>query len=182
MSVSGLHRGQRPTTPNSLQAGGFHRPRPVLTGLQACQTAFQASRNLNQYRGIYWEVGANGTTMFNTIVPPNSNHYTWGLPRRGRRLARPGDLRQRLQPPPRRRQHPDGRRQRQVHQGHVNTTTWWALGTRAGGESSAPTRTEPAGDPICGPNRPRVADPPRVGPALIRMRSVGLRKCGTSAP
>ncbi len=52
-------------------------PTAIQTGLNACNTTFQAGSNLNQWRGIYWEVGAIGTTMFNTIVPPNSKLYPW---------------------------------------------------------------------------------------------------------
>ena len=29
-------------------------------------------------RGIFWEIGSLGMTMFNTIVPPNSTQYPWG--------------------------------------------------------------------------------------------------------
>ena len=29
-------------------------------------------------RGIFWEIGSLGMTMFNTIAPPNSTQYTWG--------------------------------------------------------------------------------------------------------
>jgi prepilin-type N-terminal cleavage/methylation domain-containing protein/prepilin-type processing-associated H-X9-DG protein len=64
--------------PNSLSAGGYINAGPVLTALQACQSSFLANSNLNQWRGIYWEVGANGMTWFNTVVPPNSNIYTFG--------------------------------------------------------------------------------------------------------
>jgi prepilin-type N-terminal cleavage/methylation domain-containing protein/prepilin-type processing-associated H-X9-DG protein len=50
----------------------------ILTALAACNNYFQTKGYNNSWRGIYWEVGANGMTWFNTIVPPNSSQYTWG--------------------------------------------------------------------------------------------------------
>jgi prepilin-type N-terminal cleavage/methylation domain-containing protein/prepilin-type processing-associated H-X9-DG protein len=53
----------------------------VMTALSACNAAFMgpaANGQNNGWRGIYWEVGANGMTWFNTIVPPNSKQYPWG--------------------------------------------------------------------------------------------------------
>ena len=35
-------------------------------------------RACNNFRGIFWEVGSLGMTMFNTIAPPNSTQYNWG--------------------------------------------------------------------------------------------------------
>jgi prepilin-type processing-associated H-X9-DG protein len=107
----------------------------VLTGLQACSSAFQASSNLNSWRGIYWEVGANGTTLFNTIVPPNSTQYKWSACRDSGGgwpdQATFGNA-------------------SSNHSGGVNVgmgdgsvkfiknsisqTTWWALGTKGNGE------------------------------------------------
>ena len=55
-----------------------HGPRRLLN---ACNAAFQGSAangQNNPWRGIYWEVGANGMTWFNTIVTPNSKQYPWG--------------------------------------------------------------------------------------------------------
>jgi prepilin-type N-terminal cleavage/methylation domain-containing protein/prepilin-type processing-associated H-X9-DG protein len=50
----------------------------VLSGLNACNTAWASGTGLNGYRGIFWEVGANGMTLFNTVVPPNSTTFKWG--------------------------------------------------------------------------------------------------------
>ena len=53
----------------------------INAALQACNAAYQgpsANGQNNPWRGIYWEVGANGMTWFNTIVPPNSKQYSWG--------------------------------------------------------------------------------------------------------
>jgi prepilin-type N-terminal cleavage/methylation domain-containing protein/prepilin-type processing-associated H-X9-DG protein len=53
----------------------------ILAALTLCNNAFSgpgANGQNNSSRGIYWEVGANGMTWFNTIVPPNSTNYIWG--------------------------------------------------------------------------------------------------------
>ena len=33
---------------------------------------------INNLRGVFWEVGSLGMTMFNTIAPPNSKQWLWG--------------------------------------------------------------------------------------------------------
>ncbi len=53
-------------------------PAAILTGLVACNTAFASKSGINNLRGVFWEVGSLGMTMFNTIVPPNSKLYLWG--------------------------------------------------------------------------------------------------------
>ncbi|WP_165070775.1 DUF1559 domain-containing protein [Paludisphaera rhizosphaerae] len=54
-------------------------PAAINTGLANCNKNYQTnSGNLNNRRGIFWEVGSNGITMFNTIVTPNSTQYPWG--------------------------------------------------------------------------------------------------------
>jgi prepilin-type N-terminal cleavage/methylation domain-containing protein len=107
----------------------------ILTGLNACNSAFQASQNLNSWRGIYWEVGANATTLFNTIVPPNSNQYKWSACR-----DQGGGW-------------PDQATFANASSNHaggvnvgmgdgsvkfiknsINQATWWALGTKGNGE------------------------------------------------
>jgi prepilin-type processing-associated H-X9-DG protein len=51
----------------------------INAGLATCNSMYQAGgANLNNRRGIFWEVGTNGITLFNTIVPPNSTQYRWG--------------------------------------------------------------------------------------------------------
>jgi prepilin-type N-terminal cleavage/methylation domain-containing protein/prepilin-type processing-associated H-X9-DG protein len=122
--------------PTTIQPGGLATTGPVTTALQACQAAFQASSNLNTARGIYWEVGANGMTWFNTIVTPNSTQYTWG------------DCRDQGGGWPDQATFATATSQ---HAGGVNClfadgsvkfikntiayTTWWALGTRSGNET-----------------------------------------------
>ncbi len=110
-------------------------PTAIQSGLATCTSRFLASMNLNRSRGIYWEVGANGTTMFNTIVTPNSRQNPWSACR-----SEGGGW-------------PDQAIYANAssnHPGGVNTlmgdgsvkfikdsvaqSIWWALGTRAGGE------------------------------------------------
>src|SRR5262249_8814562 len=51
----------------------------INAGLAKCNAAYQAGgANLNNRRGIFWEVGSNGITLFNTIVTPNSTQFQWG--------------------------------------------------------------------------------------------------------
>ena len=53
-------------------------PAAVLAGLQACTAEWRAHKGYNNARGIFWEVGSLGMTMFNTIATPNSTLYPWG--------------------------------------------------------------------------------------------------------
>ena len=56
-------------------------PTAITRRLQACNAAYMGPSANGQncpWRGIYWEVGANGMTWFNTIVTPNSKQYPWG--------------------------------------------------------------------------------------------------------
>jgi hypothetical protein len=53
-------------------------PAAVIAGLQACTAAWNAHQGFNNCRGIFWEVGSLGMTMFHTIATPNSKQYNWG--------------------------------------------------------------------------------------------------------
>jgi prepilin-type N-terminal cleavage/methylation domain-containing protein/prepilin-type processing-associated H-X9-DG protein len=107
----------------------------VIAGLQACTAAIQSRTGLNNTRGIFWEVGSLGMTMFNTIAPPNSAQYNWG----DCRFTGGG--------------YPNDATFANVNSNHpggvnvlmadgscrfiknsINMFTWWALGTKAGGE------------------------------------------------
>jgi prepilin-type processing-associated H-X9-DG protein len=57
----------------------WQNPGAITPGLAKCNSAYQAGGSgLNNRRGIFWEVGTNGITLFNTIVTPNSKQYPWG--------------------------------------------------------------------------------------------------------
>ncbi len=110
-------------------------PAAIQQALTDCNTAFQTGNNLNQWRGLYWEIGANGMTWFNTIVPPNSKNYQWsncrdqggGWPDEATFANASSN-------------HPGGVNTLMADgsvrfiKDSVNQQTWWALGTRAGGE------------------------------------------------
>jgi prepilin-type N-terminal cleavage/methylation domain-containing protein/prepilin-type processing-associated H-X9-DG protein len=110
-------------------------PAAILTGLQACTTAIQSRQGLSNCRGIFWEVGSLGMTMFNTIAPPNSPQYNWGDCRytgggypNDATFANANSL------------HPGGVNVLMADgscrfiKNSINMYTWWALGTRANGE------------------------------------------------
>jgi prepilin-type N-terminal cleavage/methylation domain-containing protein/prepilin-type processing-associated H-X9-DG protein len=110
-------------------------PAGVLTGLIACNTAWASNTGVNNARGIFWEVGSVGMTMFNTIVTPNSKQYGWSACRYTGG-GYPNDA--------------TFANVSSFHSGGVNClmadgsvrfvkdtisqNTWWALGTRANGE------------------------------------------------
>jgi prepilin-type N-terminal cleavage/methylation domain-containing protein/prepilin-type processing-associated H-X9-DG protein len=110
-------------------------PAAILTGLNACNTAFAASAGLNNLRGIFWEVGSLGMTMFNTIVPPNSTTYLWGACR-GTSGGYPNDATFANTSS----HHPGGVNvlmgdgSVKFIKNSINQATWWALGTKGNGE------------------------------------------------
>ena len=53
-------------------------PAAVLAGLQKCTTAFLGNTQNSLTHGHFWSVGSMGTTLFNTIVPPNNPQSSWG--------------------------------------------------------------------------------------------------------
>jgi prepilin-type processing-associated H-X9-DG protein len=110
-------------------------PTAIIAGLQACTTAIQSRTGLSNCRGIFWEVGSLGMTMFNTIVPPNSGQYNWGDCRytgggypNDATFSNANSL------------HPGGVNVLMADgscrfiKNSINMYTWWALGTRANGE------------------------------------------------
>ena len=110
-------------------------PAAVLAGLQACTAAWQAHKGYNNARGIFWEIGSLGMTMFNTIAPPNSTQYPWGDCRytgggypNDATFANVNS------------NHPGGVNALMADgsvrfvKSSINQYTWWALGTRANGE------------------------------------------------
>jgi prepilin-type processing-associated H-X9-DG protein len=110
-------------------------PAGILAGLQACTTAWNAGKNINEFRGIFWEIGSLGMTMFNTIVPPNSKQYPWGDCRctgggypNDATFANANSL------------HPGGVNVLMADgsvrfvKDSINQYTWWSMGTRGNGE------------------------------------------------
>jgi prepilin-type processing-associated H-X9-DG protein len=110
-------------------------PAGVLAGLQACTAAWNAHTGYSNCRGIFWEIGSLGMTMFNTIATPNSTNYPWGDCRytgggypNDATFANANSL------------HPGGVNVLMADgsvrfvKNSINQGTWWALGTRATGE------------------------------------------------
>ena len=127
MSVSGSSSGQ--------MFDAKQNPTAISTALAACNTMWQSGSNRSNFRGVFWEIGSNGMTLFNTIVPPNSTQYRWGDCRTtsggfpndatfanvtsnhsggANTLLADGSVR--------------------FIKSSINQYTWWCLGTRAGGE------------------------------------------------
>jgi prepilin-type N-terminal cleavage/methylation domain-containing protein/prepilin-type processing-associated H-X9-DG protein len=110
-------------------------PAAVIAGLRACTVAVQKRQGLNNTRGIFWEVGSLGMTMFNTIATPNATQYNWGdcrctgggYPNDATFSNANGN-------------HPGGVTVLMADgsvrfvKNSINQATWWALGTRGNGE------------------------------------------------
>ena len=107
----------------------------VLSAVIACNTAAQSGTGANNFRGVFWEIGSVGMTLFNTIVPPSSTQSKWGACRTtgggfpndaafsnansmhsggSNALMTDGSVR--------------------FIKSSINQYTWWSLGTRANGE------------------------------------------------
>jgi prepilin-type N-terminal cleavage/methylation domain-containing protein/prepilin-type processing-associated H-X9-DG protein len=110
----------------------------LMQDLQACSTWFTTGQNLPPYpQGrLWWVIGDLGDTLFQTIVPPNSNTYPWadcrmdctpcGATYSGYHNAtsnHPGGVNVAMA---------DG--SVRFVKSSIGMQTWWALGTRAGGE------------------------------------------------
>jgi prepilin-type processing-associated H-X9-DG protein len=107
----------------------------VLGALNTCNSKYNAGSGLNNARGIFWEVGANGMTLFNTIVPPNSNQYPWGACR-----SNGGGWPDQAEFANATSSHSGGANTLmgdgsvKFIKSSISQRTWWSLGTRAGGE------------------------------------------------
>src|SRR5262249_32309415 len=129
VSVSGASVGR------FLDATAPANATAVQNALAVCNTNWAAAAGLNGARGLFWEGGEVGMTLFDTVVTPNSKENGWSACR-----------------------HTGGGWPDQAtfanasssHSGGVNALfcdgsvkfvkdsinqrTWWSLGTRAGGE------------------------------------------------
>ncbi len=111
------------------------QPAALLADWQLCNTLFRTTPTYGQ-RGYRWATGGSGETLFQTLIPPNSNDYPWNSCRldcAGCGVLHSGYYSATSN-------HPGG-----VNVGMadgsvrfikntINMRTWWALGTRAGGE------------------------------------------------
>ncbi len=127
--------------PNSASAERY--PTQLMSNLQACGTRLKESVNdpsaLSVNRGQFWGWGVEAMSLFNTIVPPNSPDYLFNQCRYKCTGCYLQDA-----------DHSDIINASSDHSGGANILfcdgtvrfikstmamrTWWALGTRAGGE------------------------------------------------
>ncbi len=118
----------------------WQNPTQVQSDLNLCTSTFiglgAGAQTLINNEGQWWIVGATNFSLFNTIVPPNSNQYKWASCRNGCNTCSP-----------------DGSSYANSSSNHsggcnilmadgsvrfvkstVSTNTWWSLGTRANNE------------------------------------------------
>jgi prepilin-type N-terminal cleavage/methylation domain-containing protein/prepilin-type processing-associated H-X9-DG protein len=105
----------------------------VLAGAQVCNTSWNnQSGKLNTGRGNFWFHGTQAQTMFNTVIPPNSEQYPWAFCS----SAAIGDA----EFVTANSNHPGGVNilmadgSVRFAKDSINQPTWWALGTKANGE------------------------------------------------
>ena len=115
----------------------------LMTNLDACNVAFEGIVGRTSYsgnRGWKWTWGSEGMTLFNTIIPPNSSNYGFNQCRFDCQGCFLQDA-----------DHSDITNASSYHPGGANALfcdgtvrfvkgtiampTWWALGTRSGGEA-----------------------------------------------
>jgi prepilin-type N-terminal cleavage/methylation domain-containing protein/prepilin-type processing-associated H-X9-DG protein len=122
------------------QYNAFDNVPAVMAGLQACNQTWLTSAPGDQFfantRGDRWGWGTTGNSMFNTVVPPNSQQYQWSACRFGCEFCNtdatnytnatsfhPGGVNVCMA---------DG--SVKFIKDSINMQTWWSLGTRNGGE------------------------------------------------
>jgi prepilin-type N-terminal cleavage/methylation domain-containing protein/prepilin-type processing-associated H-X9-DG protein len=140
-NVSPLHRNNSVTgvtaaQPADVQDVSALPPLTLTNALQACTAAYKAGTNLSNGNGSRWGWGAVTMSMFQTIVTPNSTLYPWNSCRSSCAGCGPDDA--------------SYSNAQSSHPGGVNVLfadgsvkfvkdsvdqrTWFALGTKAGGE------------------------------------------------
>jgi prepilin-type N-terminal cleavage/methylation domain-containing protein/prepilin-type processing-associated H-X9-DG protein len=129
MGVQGV--GAVPTVLDT-QADARANPAAVTTGIQACTTAWQtAGTNFQYQRGSSWAHGGFAHTMFNTIVQPNSNQWSYCDHYSSSAVGTFGNVSS---------YHSGGVNclfadgSTRFIKNSINQTVWWALGTKGGGE------------------------------------------------
>jgi prepilin-type processing-associated H-X9-DG protein len=118
----------------ALQQNVFNNPAGVLSGIKTCTAAWNSkSGSVDIQRGDSWVHGSMAMTLFNTVVTPNGESDQWTYcsdtgSGSASRFSNSDSY------------HPGGVNVLMAD-GHVqfikntiNQTTWWALGTIAGGE------------------------------------------------
>jgi len=123
----------------------------LMTGLPACNagwtsiatTGSNGTATLGCNRGNYWGWGAEAMSLFNTIVPPNSQTYQWSFCRGGCNGCcggGPCGLADHAEIANSNSQHPGGCNilfgdgHVQFIKSSIDIKIWWAIGTKADGE------------------------------------------------
>jgi prepilin-type processing-associated H-X9-DG protein len=108
----------------------------VVPAMLACTQAYQSGSNISTAVGNRWGWGATTMTLFNTVVPPNSQQYKWNSCRDQCAGCGPDDsIFSNAQS-----NHPGGVNvlfadgSVRFVKDSINPQTWMALGTRANGE------------------------------------------------
>ncbi len=108
----------------------------TLRWLQGCADAFKRGENIKDARGRYWARGHYGYTMYNHVQTPNDSQFRFGGCRYGN-VTGGLDISNSAAATS---QHPGGVNacmsdgSVKFVKDSVNRDTWWALGTRNGGE------------------------------------------------
>jgi prepilin-type N-terminal cleavage/methylation domain-containing protein/prepilin-type processing-associated H-X9-DG protein len=110
----------------------------VTVDLQTCSQFFQTKQHppWSDDKGFRWGTGSPGVTLFNSIVPPNSQQYKWG----GCRFGCEGCGFEFGSYENTSSNHPGGCNTMMADgsvrfvKSSIDMLTWWKLGTKAGGE------------------------------------------------
>jgi prepilin-type N-terminal cleavage/methylation domain-containing protein/prepilin-type processing-associated H-X9-DG protein len=124
--------------PASNIGDAFTNPQGIIADLQTCSNWFQNQQNppWSDDKGFRWGTGSPGVTLFNSIVPPNSQLYPWA----GCRFSCGGCGFEFGSYENVSSNHPGGCNAMMADgsvrfiKSSIDMFTWWKLGTKAGGE------------------------------------------------